>query len=809
MLSVKSSEILKNIEIKDVELVKKVNSELEILEKENKLDDFYNIWKKYNGKVGHINKINSWTAYCLGMTDAKPDGDFLPERRVFARAGFPDIDSDFDYFYRDEIYNYIIEKYGRDNVGNIGTYSLLKLKSAVRRIGKALDIASAFHKGPKDYKTLNEAKVSEIIDSLPPQRGAFIKINDEEGKEQTIKTIADAYKYCPDFRRYIDKFPGIKEHSKNIEGLISNSGIHASGFCLSNEPLSRIAPLKVSKKGLATQFAYEDLEAIGLIKFDILAISTLTVIQKTVDMIYQNYGIKIDVKNLKPNNEETFKLYRSGNLTGIFQAEGKGMQETFQEVETSNFNDIMATIALYRPGPMISIPEYCARKKGLKNIDYFHPSIEKYVKPYLEETYGVLTYQESVMQICNALAGFSVTDGYVMIKGIGKKKKDLIDKFRKQFVEGCCKNSVPQNIAEQYWDKFIVPFSSYGFNKAHCLCGSTIVKNNLDKKFYTLQEVFDNKGKKDFILDSFMGNPYDGNIIGDKLVDIFETGIKIVFRVELENGIVIKSTKDHKFYCYDDLAYHTIEAIYNKNMSILFFRQENMDICKIKSIKYIGEEKTYNLTMASEQHNYTIYGEENTGNFIVSKNSCCYAYTSYITAYLKANYTDEFMCCYLNVENRKKQQNSHKKVLLLEKDLANFNIELLPRDINTCNVDYEIAKKKNVNAGILKTQIRPAIICKGIGVEVAEDIVKHRPYTDLRSMAHQTTQGLFTKEDLGSLIDIGFLNNELKEINKGKNRKDKISLEKFKELVTNKFDNLRKDKKKSAEKGIGQEGLFD
>jgi DNA polymerase III alpha subunit len=213
--------------------------------------------------------------------------------------------------------------------------------------------------------------------------------------------------------------------------------------------------------------------------------------------------------------------------------------------------------------------------------------------------------------------------------------------------------------------------------------------------------------------------------------------------------------------------------------------------------------------MASEQHNYAVYDETNDNKFVISKNSASYGYTSYLTAYLKANYPDEFMCCYLNVENRKKQQDSHEKVALLEKDLSNFNIELLPRDINTCNVDYEIVKKRDISAGILKTQIRPAILCKGLGVEVAEDVVKHRPYTDLRSLAHQTTQGIFTKESLGYLIDIGFFDNELKEINKAKNRKDKINLEKFKELVTNKFDNLRKDKQKSAAKGIGSEGLFD
>lgn len=571
MLSEKSLEILRNIKTEDNELIKKINLELDILEKEKKLDDFYKIWKENSGKVGHINKINSWTAYCLGMTTAKPNGDFLPVRRVFARAGFPDIDSDFDYFYRQEMYDYIIEKYGREKVGNIGTYSLLKLKSAVRRIGKALDVANAFHKGPKDYKTLNEAKVKEILESLPKPRGAFLKVNDEEGKEHEIKTIADAYKYCPDFRRYMDKFPGIKEHAKNIEGLISNSSVHASGIIISDEPMSGLAPLKVSKSGLATQFSYEDLEPMGFIKFDVLAISTLTVIQNTIDMIYKNYGIKIDAKNIVPNDEETFRLYRSGNLTGVFQAEGKGMQETFQEVETSNFNDIMAVIALYRPGPMGSIPEYCVRKKGLKNIDYFHPSIEKYVKPYLENTYGLMVYQEQVMQICNALAGFDITDGYIVIKGIGKKKQDILDKYRKQFIEGTCQKGISQNIAEQYWDRFIIPFAKYGFNRAHCLFGKMRVRDKNSKKFYNIEELarWDKKELSKLFLSSYKKT----EMVNDNLIDVFETGEKDVYEISLDNDIKLKCTLDHKFYCSDNKE-HTVKEIMEKNLDILYFLEK-------------------------------------------------------------------------------------------------------------------------------------------------------------------------------------------------------------------------------------------
>ncbi|MFW6172290.1 MAG: hypothetical protein ACOC5T_00900 [Elusimicrobiota bacterium] len=228
-------EILQNIKTEDNQVLAKINEELDFMEvteglngKDN-LQNFYDIWEKNKGRIGSKNDINSWTAFYLGMTKNEPDGEFLQKRRAFARAGFPDIDSDFDYFRRQEIYDYIIEKYGRANVGNIGTYGGLKLKSAIRRIGKALDVAGAFHKGSAANVSENEAKVTEIVNSLPMQRGAVLKTLDKNGEEVTIKTIQDAYKHCPDFKRYIDDIPNFLEHAKNIEGLVSNFG------CLSKD----------------------------------------------------------------------------------------------------------------------------------------------------------------------------------------------------------------------------------------------------------------------------------------------------------------------------------------------------------------------------------------------------------------------------------------------------------------------------------------------------------------------------------------------------------------------------------------------
>lgn len=449
------------------------------LSKDYCLEEFYNLYQKIKGKNGTKNSINSILAYCLEMTSILPEDNcqFMPSRRIFARAGFPDIDIDFDYERRSEVYNYLINKYGRDYVGNIGTYGTLKMKSYITRVVKALDLADSFNLGKDSYIKNNNALVREIIDSLPEQKGAFLKVKDEDGEEHVIKSLSDAVSHCQEFNKYISKYPGIVEHAKRIEGLSSSYGVHAAGVVISGEPLCRIAPLRTTSKSddesgadFATQFPYEDLEHLGLIKFDILAISTLSVIAETVKHIKNRTGIDLNVENLPLDDDKSFELYRSGNLTGVFQCEEKGMQKTMMKMGVDRFEDICAGIALFRPGPMNSIPQYCSRKKGTERIDYFHSSIEKFVKEILRPTYGILVYQEQVMQICNSLAGLTVSEGYQVIKAVGKKKEDQLNKFKTRFVDGCCKNGVDKSLAIKYWEDFIMPFASYGFNKSHSYC---------------------------------------------------------------------------------------------------------------------------------------------------------------------------------------------------------------------------------------------------------------------------------------------------------------------------------------------------
>ena len=410
-------------------------------------------------------------------------------KRVFARAGFPDIDVDFSDDLRGKVYEYIINKYGRENVGNIGTFGTMQFKSTITRVVKALDISDSFHKGKESYVSDNAAKSTEILDSFP--KGGVIKIRDkEDGKTYFIKTVQDAYDHSSDFKYFMDKYPDIKKHAEQIEGIFANTSVHAGGIVISDVPLNEIAPLRLAKGGkLATQFT--DLESLGLIKFDILGISGLTVVKNTLKMIKKNYDLDIDIFSLPLDDYKTLELYRKGNLGGVFQCEKWGMQKTMRDIGVDVFEDVVAAIALYRPGPMDFIPSYCARKKGEEPVSYFHPSIEPFIKPYLKDTYGIMIYQESLMQVCNSLAGFNITDGYIMIKAIGKKKKHLMENFEKQFVDGCIKNKVPRDVAQQFWEKTIVPFAGYGFNKGHSVVYginsyfSAYLKSNYPDEFIT------------------------------------------------------------------------------------------------------------------------------------------------------------------------------------------------------------------------------------------------------------------------------------------------------------------------------------
>ena len=644
----------------------KIRYELDELENtagrsgENNLENFYNIYKEFKSSdqsPGKENKVNSYLAYILGMTTKRPDidGELLPKRRYFARASFPDIDSDFDYEYRDQIYDYIIDKYGREKVGNIGTYTSLKLKNYLQRAYKAIDPDGLFSpdkEGKERWKKNAAVTAQDISNAIGKQKGAFIRATDENGEEVHINSVHDGIKYVPEFRSYMEKYPEIVRYADDICGLLCTPGVHPAGIVISDCDLQYIAPLRMTKKkselagevqnSYSTQYAYEDLEFIGLIKFDLLALSTLSVIARTLNLIKENYGIEIDIENLPLDDKKTFALYRSGYLDGVFQCESPGMQKTMEEINVDRFADIVAGVALYRPGPMEFIKDYAERKKGIQEVDYFHSSIEPYVKPYLEETYGILCYQEQLMQICNSLAGFSITDGYVMIKAVGKKKSDLLHKYRTQFISGCQSNGINSNIAERYWDQKITPFANYGFNKSH---------------------------------------------------------------------------------------------------------------------------------------------------------AAAYGYLSYSCAYLKANYTEEFMVSQMNVLLSTHKHDKYERIYSFERESERMGMKILPKSINNCGWDYKVEKKKDPSFGVYHSEIRPSIRCKGMSSNAAREIIKNAPYKSMKDLVYKAEMKMLDSKSIEALCEAGFF-------------KDKSGKKMNKDVVIEKFKLLQRDRKKLQSKGLVDDNLF-
>lgn len=640
-----------------------VMSNTEGLHGKKVIEEFIIIWRLSHGDMGEENKVNSWTAWAMGMTSKEPDGKFLELRRAFARVGFPDIDTDFDYARRQEVYDYIIDTYGEDRAANIGTYGALKMRSFIHRAMKAIDPDKLWQntpQGKKQWMTESREKSNEILSSLPKQYGAMLKVSGDDGEEHVIKTVEDANNYCRNFKYYIDKYPDLLFHSKSLEGLLSVFGVHAAGIVISDCPLDEFAPLRHTKLTktasdgetiekipvLATQYEYADLEAMGLIKFDILALSTLTVIDYCENLIRENYEhlSEFKIKDIPLDDKASFDLYKSGNLVGVFQCEEPGMQKTMEKMEVDSFDDIMAGVALYRPGPMEFIPQYCRRKKNEEPISYFHESIAKLVEPYLKKTYGILVYQEQVMQVCEALAGFSKTEGNFMIKAVGKKKKSLLDMYEKLFIAGCEKNNIKREIAHGYWTKVIIPFADYAFNASH---------------------------------------------------------------------------------------------------------------------------------------------------------SCCYGFISYQTAYLKAHFPEEFICSHLNVEL---DRTNYDKIENLEKELKGRNkmgIKLLNRNLNKCGMNYEIVSKKDLSSGVLQSQVRPPIRCKGMSIASAQNIIENAPYEDMRDFAFKTDPKIVDMKSMHSLAVAGFFKS------KDSNGK-KISAEDH----VKQFGGLREDIKRSRRKGVMSRDIF-
>ena len=389
---------------------------------------------------GRGSGAGSIVAYSLGITDIDPLRYGLIFERFLNpdRVSMPDFDIDFCQNRRGEVIEYVKEKYGRDSCSQIITFSRLGAKSVIRDIGRVLEVPFA--------------ECDRLAKMVP-----------DDPKITLQKALQDN----PDFRMAVKTEPNAKrimEYATVLEGLPRNPGIHAAGVVIGSKPLEEILPLTKDKDGqVVTQFEMKPMEEVGLLKMDFLGLKTLTVIQEAIEHVERLHGVSLDFRRMPMDDAKTFELLNRGDTVGVFQVESKGMRDLLRRIGLTCFEDLAAMIALYRPGPMNMLDDFVSRKANPSKIQYDHPLLE----PILSETYGVMLYQEQVQQVANVLAGFSLGEGDMLRRAIGKKKQDEMARMREKFVAGCRKtNKIPEKLAGKIYDD-IARFANYGFNKSH------------------------------------------------------------------------------------------------------------------------------------------------------------------------------------------------------------------------------------------------------------------------------------------------------------------------------------------------------
>lgn len=436
----------------------RMNYELSVIEKTGFasyfliVQDFVN-WAKDNGVVvgpGRGSAAGSFVAYLTGITNLDPiEYDLLFERFLNPeRISMPDVDMDFADTRREDVLNYVRSKYGSDHVAQIITFGTMAARGSIRDVGRALGIPL------------------ELCDKTAKMIPMFT-------------SIEEALAGVPEFQAHYNSSAEVKrlvDAAKKIEGLARHASMHACGVVITKDPVTEYTPLQRVAGGedaVVTQYAASTkanaVEKIGLLKMDFLGLRNLTIIENTLK-IARKLGKEVpDIEKIPLDDEAAYKVLQEAHTTGVFQLESTGMKRYLKQLKPTVFEDIIAMVALYRPGPMEYIPDFILGKRGEKKIEYLHPKLE----PILKNTYGVAVYQEQLMQIARDLAGFTLGEADVLRKAVGKKIKELVAEQREKFIEGCVKTGVGKAVGEKVF-AFIEPFAGYGFNRSHAACYALI-----------------------------------------------------------------------------------------------------------------------------------------------------------------------------------------------------------------------------------------------------------------------------------------------------------------------------------------------
>jgi DNA polymerase-3 subunit alpha len=430
----------------DKEIKERLGHELSVIKKVGFsgyfliVQDFINFARSKSIPVGpgRGSTAGSLVAFCLGITEINPleYGLFFERFLNPGRKKMPDIDIDFCDTRRDEVIDYVTGKYGKDKVTQIITFGTMAARAVIRDVGRVLDMPYG--------------EVDQIAKKIP-----FLG----------HVTLSEAIQRDKELENLQEKYPALFQISKTLEGLPRHASTHAAGIVIAKDSLTEYTPLYQVREGeILAQYSMEALDKIGLLKMDLLGLKTLTLLDNAVKIVKSTQNIDIDLEELPLDDSLTYKLLRAGKTIGIFQLESEGMRELMKKMQPESFKDLIALLALYRPGPLGGgqVDAFIKRKQGKETIDYPHPSL----KPVLKETYGIILYQEQVMQIASEVANFSMEDADDLRAAMGKKIPEVMDEKRTQFVKGAKKNDISESKANKIFD-YMAYFAGYGFNKAH------------------------------------------------------------------------------------------------------------------------------------------------------------------------------------------------------------------------------------------------------------------------------------------------------------------------------------------------------
>lgn len=483
--------LIKKYKNLDEKIIKRAKKEIDVINNMGYVDYFLIVWDfvKYakDNKIavgpGRGSAAGSIVSYALDITQIDPlKYDLLFERFLNPeRVSMPDIDIDFCYENRDKVVEYVYELYGRDHVSQIVTFGRMQARNAIRDVGRVMNIS---------YN-----KVDKIAKLIPQAIGMTI----DKALDSTEK-LAYEYQNDVETKRMIDT-------ARNIEALPRHTSIHAAGVVISKEILTDIVPLALSNDQIVTQFNMTEIEELGLLKMDFLGLRNLTVIQDTIKDIKRNKNIDIDLGAIDENDPKVISQFTKAETVGIFQFESAGMRNFLKNLKPTRFDDLVAANSLFRPGPMDQIPNYIKNKINPENISY----IDEALKPILEVTYGIIVYQEQVMQIVQKLAGFSLGEADNLRRAMSKKKMSVMEANREIFVhgkknqsgeyevKGCVNNGISEINANKIYDEMI-SFAKYAFNKSHSAAYSLVAIQTAFLKYYFKEEYMAN------LLTSIMGN---------------------------------------------------------------------------------------------------------------------------------------------------------------------------------------------------------------------------------------------------------------------------------------------------------------